>query len=440
EKNVPVWFDDPDVDDNNYDKMMKAVENAHTVCCFLTAKYEVSPYCILELQYAKKLNKRITPCMFVDKNQWKPTTGKWLDLMIGSIVPFDFSGSSKEIITQKTRELISEVEFEPLYNQDNLPEPKDKLVISIKHKYLQKGQIKSICNKTISLSIENSYFNLSMITTKQQEEARKNQNYVNVVSNNEEIWSKKLINIEDIFKECRHKTKKIHCLGRAGIGKSMLCDYVTYLWAKGDLWSEYELVILVRLHELTKERYPRLDEYMPVDLIEQEYFRGDRLSFEERNAFRKMCKSHNVLWILDGYDKFTHRIPKQVKHAFNEIIDKEHYVLTSRPCAINLSYETKIEIIGFVDSDIENYIRQYFYQSSDETNTTSDEIPKLLNFMKSNPSVWAIAHTPINLELLCTVWIDTDWSNTANVTITTLYEHFVNCLCKQYLRQRNMDY
>jgi HEAT repeat protein len=420
--------------------MVEAVENAHTVCCFLTAKYEVSPYCKLELQYAKKLNKRIAPCMAVDKNQWRPTKEKWLDLIIGSIVSFDFSDSSEEIITRKTLELIYKVKSQPSDIQDNLPEPKDKLVISIKQKYLQKGQIKSIFNETMSFSIEKTYINLSVVTTKQEEEegargklARQNQSCANVVSNDEEIWSKKLINVEDIFKECRYKRKRILFLGRAGIGKSIFCEYVTYLWAKGDLWSEYELLVLIRLHELTKERYPRLDKYMPMDLIENEYFPGDRLSFEERKTLREMCENRNILWILDGYDKVTHRIPEQVKHAFNEIIDKEHYILTSRPCAINLSYEIKIEIIGLLDTEIENYIGQYFH-------LRSDEIPKLLNFLKSNPSAWAIAHTPVNLELLCTVWIDTDWSNTANVTITTLYEHFVNFLCKQYLKQKNIDY
>ncbi|CAF4845814.1 unnamed protein product, partial [Rotaria magnacalcarata] len=64
-------------------------------------------------------------------------------------------------------------------------------------------------------------------------------------------------------------------LGRAGIGKSTFCQYVTYRWAKGEIWSQYELVILIRLRSLTDSRYPRGKKYLPIDLVEKQYFQWD---------------------------------------------------------------------------------------------------------------------------------------------------------------------
>jgi len=363
--------------------MIKGVENAHTVCCFPTLNYETSPYRRLELQYAKKLNKPIVTFMAIDEHQWKPTKGKWLDVIINSKFLFGFSNSSKETLIQRCYELIFKLNYYPFPSEDTLPEPKDKLIISIKHKYLRNHRTKNISNEIKRFA-------------------------------------------EDIFEQSKRKEKRVVLFGDIGIGKSMFCEHATYLWATGDLWSEFDLVVLIHLSKLTKERYLRVSrEYEPIDLIEQEHFYDESMHYKEWGALRKMCANRRILWILDGYDQFIHHIPEQIKHAFNQIIDKGHYILTSRPCTIKLSHENKLEITGFSDDDIENYVETYFHKQNQ-----NDEILKILNFIKSNPSVWTLSHTPINLELLCTMWTDIDWSNTTQVTITTLYERFVNFIFK----------
>jgi len=363
--------------------MIERVENAHTVCCFPTLNYEASPYRRLELQYAKKLNKPIVTFMAIDEHQWKPTKGKWLDVIVNSKFLFGFSNSSKETLIQRCYELIFKLNYYPFPSEDTLPEPKDKLIISIKHKYLRNHQTKSISNEIKRFA-------------------------------------------EDIFEQSKRKEKRVVLFGDIGIGKSMFCEHATYLWATGDLWSEFDLVVLIHLRKLTKERYSEpTRKYEPMNLIEKEHFHDERMHYKERGALREMCDNRRILWILDGYDQFIHHIPEQVKHAFNKIIDEEHYILTSRPCTINVPHENKLEIIGFSDDDIENYVETYFHKQNQ-----NNEIPKILNFIKSNPSVWTLSHTPINLELFCTTWTDINWSNTTQVTITTLYEHFVNFIFK----------
>ncbi|CAF4051985.1 unnamed protein product, partial [Rotaria sordida] len=147
-------------------------------------------------------------------------------------------------------------------------------------------------------------------------------------------------------------TKKVLILGRAGIGKSTFCQYVTYRWARDEIWSEYELVVLIHLRKLTDSRYQPEKQFSSVDLVEQEYFPYGDLSKEERQHFKEQCKSGKVLWILDGYDEFTQNIQPQMKDIFDHIRETQHHILTSRPYAVAVPYDEKIEIIGFTDDNI----------------------------------------------------------------------------------------
>jgi predicted NACHT family NTPase len=149
-----------------------------------------------------------------------------------------------------------------------------------------------------SLSIEESYINLAIIETKEQQEKEKRlkqhdqQNKQDkhpqhhnekILSTFEEIYGTKTpIDVKDIFEKCEDTTRKVLILGRAGIGKSTFCQYVTYRWAKGEIWSEYDLIVLIRLRKLSERRYPSGENYSPVDIIRKEYLPFGDLSSEEK--------------------------------------------------------------------------------------------------------------------------------------------------------------
>ena len=54
-----------------------------------------------------------------------------------------------------------------------------------------------------------------------------------------------------------------------------------------------------------------------------------------------------------------------------------------------------------------------------------------------NSRVWGVAHIPVNLEVICSIWSDTDWSETKNMTVTTLYDNMSMWLCQRYLARQN---
>lgn len=186
-------------------------------------------------------------------------------------------------------------------------------------------------------------------------------------------------------------------------------------------------------------RYPSGKNYSPVHLVKNEYFPCDDLSNEEKQRFREQCNTGKVLWVLDGYDEFVQNIPEQLKDTFNYVLETQHHILTSRPYAITLSSDVKMEILGFPDDTIPKYVEQFFDQIKHEIPNALLQGQKLLNFSKSTPSIWGIAHIPVNLELICSLWGDRDWPKKTTLIITTLYDSITEWLCRRHLKNQNIN-
>ncbi|CAF3665353.1 unnamed protein product [Rotaria socialis] len=442
--------------------MAQAVSDASIVCCFMTPEYENSKNCKLELEHAQTMGKSIIPCMVSNRREWKPSPSKWLGFITSSTLALDFSDTSEESIIRKTRELIKKIRSPssvPTLESTASPE---KLIERIKETYLTRNRINRIVNEEIFFPIEQSYINLAIVETKEQHEKEKKlqqksqqmqeeeneqdqtrkQHNDGILSTYEEIYGVKTsIDVKKIIQKCKDQIKKVLVLGRAGIGKSTFCQYVTYQWAKGEIWSEYHLVVLILLRKLTNNRYPPVKSYSPVDIVEKEYFPFGDLSNEDRQLFKEQYNKGQVLWILDGYDEFTQNIPEQLKDVFDHIRTTQHHILTSRPYCIALAYDVKMEITGFTNENIAKYVEHFFDQNKDEIVDISLKSQKLLRLLEANPSIWGIAHIPVNLELICSLWTNTNSSKTATLTMTQLYSEITEWLCRRYLqKQKNINH
>ena len=68
--------------------MADGIENAAAVCCFITSKYQGSPYCKKELLYAENRGIPLIPCLMDSDPTWMPTN--WLGYSIIDILYLDF--------------------------------------------------------------------------------------------------------------------------------------------------------------------------------------------------------------------------------------------------------------------------------------------------------------------------------------------------------------
>lgn len=276
-----------------------------------------------------------------------------------------------------------------------------------------------------------------------QTDWRKEQSHTQYLNAYEEIYGVKTpVNLENIFDKCKEKPRKVLLCGRAGIGKSTLCQYVTYRWAKGQLWNHYEIIILIRLRNLIEKRYRNRIIDSPVDWVEGEYLATDeRLSKDDRKLLKVKCEQGHVLWILDGYDEFASGCSDQHRDSFEKLREYDH-ILTSRPYAVKMKYDSKAEIMGFIDDDIPNYVQTFFAHGSNasESSTTGGptQSDTLVKFLHHHPVIHGIAHIPLLLELLCIFWANKSTSeDQANYTISTLYDNLILRFCQRQWRKRH---
>jgi HEAT repeat protein len=296
-------------------------------------------------------------------------------------------------------------------------------------------------NPAKTFPIEESYINLAIVETQEQQEKEKklrdNPNSDAIMGTFEDIYSSKTpINIENIFTKCKDQTKKVLVFGRAGIGKSTFCQYAAQQWGTGAIWPEYELVVLIPLRSLTENRYSLGTSYTPIDIVIKQYFSDLPLSEKNEKFLREQLGKSRVLWLLDGYDEIAGNVPAHLEDLMKNLLNTTHHILTSRPHGIDLLYHVKMEIIGFTNDNIVKYVNQFFDQIKDELHDAFFKGQKLHSFLKITPNIWGVAHIPVNLELICSLWGDNDCSETKTQTMTELYDNIIEWLCRRYLKRQ----
>ena len=425
--------------------MSVGIENAEVVCCFITPEYQASLECRFELQYAKKRSKKIITCILTDPNTWIPTD--WLHTVIHDVSCVTFyeitDTPDSNYIVQWLIYYMKKAAH-PKSNSASMTDDKPSYIFElIKYEYQRNSRIEHFMNPAKSFPIEESYINLSIVKIKDQqniEEKLKDKTHeMTVLGTYEEIYSAKHpIKVKDMLDECKHPEKRVLLFGRAGIGKSTFCRYVAYQWAKGLLWPQYELLLIVPLRRLNADLYSFDKTYSLLDIVKREIFTYE-MSEDEQKLFKKQLKSPKTLWIFDGYDEISQTTPQHLTNLLDQLLKTPQYIVTSRPYKNTLSFDVNLEITGFTDENIKQYIHKFFYQFSDESNDTSLKKQSLLQFLKLNSSAFGVAHIPINLDLICCIWSNERLPSIENVTITKLYTEITEWLCQRYLQSKNID-
>ena len=196
---------------------------------------------------------------------------------------------------------------------------------------------------------------------------------------------------------------------------------------------------MIPLRRLTNNRYPPDKRYSLIDVLKKEVFSYD-LCEKDEELLNKQFDIKKILWILDGYDEIIQNVPSHLEELFEQLLKTPHHILTSRPYLNTLSYDVHMEITGFTDDNIKNYVKQFFDQMKDELDDASIKSEILLRFLESNLTIWGIAHIPVNLELICSLWSNQDGSETESLTITQLYSMITEWICRRYITSANKQF
>ncbi|MBA3238881.1 MAG: HEAT repeat domain-containing protein [Parachlamydiaceae bacterium] len=217
---------------------------------------------------------------------------------------------------------------------------------------------------------------------------------------------------------------RVLILGRAGIGKSTLCQHIAYKWANGKLWKErYDALFWVPLRKLqnthSAETLASFIFRVCCQAEGQKLYSKDITNYLEQNKNR-------ILFVLDGLDEVSMEENTLQKEIVDELLEMPHWIITSRPhAAVSVSADSAIENVGFSSKTIELYIEKSF-----PTNAQA-----VLQKIRQNPIIFGLCHIPINLELVCSILEKSKGDISSITSMTGLYEKLTLTLQRRFLEK-----
>lgn len=206
------------------------------------------------------------------------------------------------------------------------------------------------------------------------------------------------------------KPPKVLLDGAPGVGKTTLTIKACTDWAKGLLFHEYELVILVSLR--AKYQSQELKHLFP-EFCDQ----SKVIDYCVRNSGK------NVALIFDGYDELSYE-ERECNSIFLDIIHgdvlpKCAVLVTSRPYASGYLHQLEsinchAEIVGFKKEQVYSCIQQNIQDSS--------SADRLIKQLEEREDILSLCYIPLNCMIMMHVY---ELKGTLSTTMTELFTQFI---------------
>ena len=258
----------------------------------------------------------------------------------------------------------------------------------------------------------------------------------------------RLEEVKDLFhpnKDTKgNSPQTILALGRPGIGKTILTRKLMQDWAK-----EVDSFYLGKIAFFFKFRWFHFEQLQNVTLKKFLQLGTELSESEFESIFAEIwANPQNAIFIFDGLDEFDGNLkkfqnffdqsrmspddptcPMSAMHLFikilsGQILSDATVLVTSRPTANDvlskLHFDRTVEIIGFTEEKIENYVEK-FCANHGKNKLQS----KIWNHIKSS-ELKNLCYIPVNCFIVCVTLIncigDEGNDNALPTTLTELYE------------------
>ena len=258
--------------------------------------------------------------------------------------------------------------------------------------------------------------------------------------------------------------KSVLVTGKAGIGKTVFCQNLIRDWADNKLFQpqsnrnvpDFKFVYLLTFRQLSllKGKRVTLREILNRSSVLDEHSNIDDFLFEYI-----IDHSENVLIILDGFDEYSKqnvivrdlddRYPNSAKEKMpvaalcaklikGKILKDSVVMITSRPDECDqmtgeVAFDRYVEITGFSEEQVKNYIEKYFRENEVMKNAVMDHITK-------NENLVSFAHIPVLCFLMCSYfeYILNESMNTdaLPVSMGDIYSEVINMFLRKHSKTK----
>ena len=249
--------------------------------------------------------------------------------------------------------------------------------------------------------------------------------YFTVVGNIDNILSKReLVSYFELFRRYR-KGVSIFLVGRPGSGKTTLVSKLCRDWGvRRNILRGARMVLFIPVHMLVETNINDLYDILSIFYPDASRVVNDLESTEGEGA----C------FILDGLDEYpskdSYTVINKLLHKIN--LPASMTIVTS--CLVGYNsvrqYSEIIQVVGFTDSDIFEYIRHF----PSETDSFCSEVK---SYLLEHPYVLNMCYLPMHIAMLCFLAKYIPLFEHGHTSTTKLYETLTTLILLRYIRKHN---
>ena len=225
--------------------------------------------------------------------------------------------------------------------------------------------------------------------------------------------------------------KTVVVQGVPGIGKSTFAWKFCRKWAKGKLYQNYQLVVLLRMRDRRVREATKL-----TDLFNALHPHDPELTASVTKEVVSFG-GKGVLLLFEGLDELPSSLLAEdsllleILQGFS--LPEVTLLVTSRPWAVQTLIEKcgdqisrRVEILGFTKEDISRYVSNAFCE---------EEKKDITEYLYTHPQLEAIMHIPLNAAFVVQIYKECKRSQQAiPQTMTQLYSTLVQGLLLRYMK------
>ena len=256
-----------------------------------------------------------------------------------------------------------------------------------------------------------------------------------IVKGELDTFPRQRITMDQIASKVEGKFSKLVVIkGAPGGGKTTLSWELCRRWANGDVWTDYSLVVLLRLRDKNVQEAVEL-----VDL-----FQCENTDASKNVVATTIIQNHHgqgILFILEGLDELPPSLRQKdsifMKLITGDLLSSCTVLVTTRPWAAcdlpatqcSSRIDQFIEILGFSSEEILEYIDLMIKDGAP---------PELCEYIDSNPRISSAMYNPLHARIVVEVYREChDESNSIFPNTTTeLYTAYSQVLIIRYLHDK----